>query len=78
MYDLNSVESMCLYSLHYRCSVKFSIGISFRMKFLVRRWHRVTSSGSININRDGFGLNPGEVKIEFFLTLVISLKLLHI
>ena len=36
------------------------------------------SSGSININRDGFGLNPGEVKIEFFLMLVISLKLLHI
>lgn len=37
------------------------------MKFLVRRWHRVTGSGSININKDGFGLHPGEVKTACFL-----------
>ncbi|XP_049624798.1 A-kinase anchor protein 9 [Suncus etruscus] len=42
----------------FRSIVRVSLAIS-RMKFLVRRWHRVTSSGSININRDGFGLNPG-------------------
>ncbi|XP_054940959.1 A-kinase anchor protein 9 isoform X14 [Physeter macrocephalus] len=42
----------------FRSAVRVSMAIS-RMKFLVRRWHRVTSSGSININRDGFGLNPG-------------------
>ncbi|XP_023606452.1 A-kinase anchor protein 9 isoform X4 [Myotis lucifugus] len=40
----------------FRSAVRVSMAIS-RMKFLVRRWHRVTSSGSININRDG--LNPG-------------------
>jgi hypothetical protein len=37
---------------------------SFRMKFLVRRWQQVTSTSSININRDGFGLSPGKVKKE--------------
>ncbi|KAB1275922.1 A-kinase anchor protein 9 [Camelus dromedarius] len=49
----------------FRSAVRVAMAIS-RMKFLVRRWHRVTSSGSININRDGFGLSPGEVKVEFF------------
>nr|XP_010585582.1 A-kinase anchor protein 9 isoform X6 [Loxodonta africana] len=48
----------------FRSAVRVSIAIS-RMKFLVRRWHRVTGSGSININRDGFGLNPG----TFWITL---------
>ncbi|XP_069443457.1 A-kinase anchor protein 9 isoform X7 [Ovis canadensis] len=48
----------------FRSAVRVSMAIS-RMKFLVRRWHRVTSSGSININRDGFGLNPG----TFWITL---------
>ncbi|XP_059964808.1 A-kinase anchor protein 9 isoform X7 [Mesoplodon densirostris] len=48
----------------FRSAVRVSMAIS-RMKFLVRRWHRVTGSGSININRDGFGLNPG----TFWITL---------
>ncbi|XP_072506127.1 A-kinase anchor protein 9-like isoform X2 [Notamacropus eugenii] len=43
----------------FRSAVRVSIAIS-RMKFLVRRWHRITgSSCSININGDGFGQNPG-------------------
>lgn len=49
----------------FRSAVRVSMAIS-RMKFLVRRWHRVTSSGSININRDGFGLNPGAEKTDTF------------
>ncbi|XP_037692560.1 A-kinase anchor protein 9 isoform X3 [Choloepus didactylus] len=48
----------------FRSAVRVSIAIS-RMKFLVRRWHRVTGSCSVNINRDGFGLNPG----AFWITL---------
>nr|XP_045015851.1 A-kinase anchor protein 9 isoform X3 [Jaculus jaculus] len=47
----------------FRSAVRVSIAIS-RMKFLVRRWHRVTGSGSININRDGFVLNPGAEKTD--------------
>uniref|UniRef100_A0A2K6KY58 A-kinase anchoring protein 9 n=1 Tax=Rhinopithecus bieti TaxID=61621 RepID=A0A2K6KY58_RHIBE len=50
----------------FRCAVKFYLGIFFRMKFLVRRWHRVTGSGSINISRDGFGLNQGAEKTDSF------------
>ncbi|KAL2777396.1 A-kinase anchor protein 9 isoform 3 [Daubentonia madagascariensis] len=49
----------------FRSAVRVSIAIS-RMKFLVRRWHRVTGSGSININRDGFGLNQGAEKTDPF------------
>uniref|UniRef100_A0A7N5JSE7 A-kinase anchoring protein 9 n=1 Tax=Ailuropoda melanoleuca TaxID=9646 RepID=A0A7N5JSE7_AILME len=49
----------------FRSAVRVSMAIS-RMKFLVRRWQRVTSSGSININRDGFGLNPGAEKTDLF------------
>uniref|UniRef100_A0A2K6G0I3 A-kinase anchoring protein 9 n=1 Tax=Propithecus coquereli TaxID=379532 RepID=A0A2K6G0I3_PROCO len=49
----------------FRSAVRVSIAIS-RMKFLVRRWHRVTGSGSININRDGFGLNQGTEKTDPF------------
>ncbi|XP_032731359.1 A-kinase anchor protein 9 isoform X5 [Lontra canadensis] len=49
----------------FRSAVRVSMAIS-RMKFLVRRWQRVTSSGSININRDGFGLNPGAEKTDPF------------
>ncbi|XP_066095672.1 A-kinase anchor protein 9 isoform X3 [Saccopteryx bilineata] len=49
----------------FRSAVRVSMAIS-RMKFLVRRWHRVTSSGSININRDGFGLNLGAEKTDLF------------
>ncbi|XP_055974609.1 A-kinase anchor protein 9 isoform X3 [Sorex fumeus] len=49
----------------FRSAVRVSLAIS-RMKFLVRRWHRVTSSGSININRDGFGLTTGTEKTDSF------------
>ncbi|XP_016074317.1 PREDICTED: A-kinase anchor protein 9 isoform X2 [Miniopterus natalensis] len=49
----------------FRSAARVSMAIS-RMKFLVQRWHRVTSSGSININRDGFGLNPGAEKTDLF------------
>ncbi|XP_045144690.1 A-kinase anchor protein 9 [Echinops telfairi] len=49
----------------FRSAVRVSMAIS-RMKFLVRRWHRVTGSGPININRDGFGLNPGAEKTNPF------------
>nr|XP_054511933.1 A-kinase anchor protein 9 isoform X11 [Pan troglodytes] len=49
----------------FRSAVRVSIAIS-RMKFLVRRWHRVTGSVSININRDGFGLNQGAEKTDSF------------
>ncbi|XP_012881458.1 PREDICTED: A-kinase anchor protein 9 [Dipodomys ordii] len=49
----------------FRSAARVSIAIS-RMKFLVQRWHRVTGWGSININRDGFGLNPGNEKTDSF------------
>ncbi|XP_055468800.1 A-kinase anchor protein 9 isoform X5 [Psammomys obesus] len=49
----------------FRSAVRVSIAIS-RMKYLVRRWQHLTCSNSININRDGFGLNPGVEKNEPF------------
>ncbi|NXH81686.1 AKAP9 protein, partial [Edolisoma coerulescens] len=42
----------------FRSAVRVSIAIS-RMKFLVRRWQRVTGSGILTINRDVFSQNPG-------------------
>ncbi|NWW49990.1 AKAP9 protein, partial [Pedionomus torquatus] len=42
----------------FRSAVRVSIAIS-RMKFLVRRWQRVTGSGLLNINRDVFSQNTG-------------------
>ncbi|NWV49238.1 AKAP9 protein, partial [Daphoenositta chrysoptera] len=42
----------------FRSAVRVSIAIS-RMKFLVRRWHRVTGSGILAINRDVFSQNTG-------------------
>ncbi|NWZ64513.1 AKAP9 protein, partial [Acrocephalus arundinaceus] len=42
----------------FRSAVRVSIAIS-RMKFLVRRWHRVTGSGILTINRDVFTQNTG-------------------
>ncbi|NWV40717.1 AKAP9 protein, partial [Grantiella picta] len=42
----------------FRSAVRVSIAIS-RMKFLVRRWHRVTGSGILTINRDVFNQNTG-------------------
>ncbi|NXD18953.1 AKAP9 protein, partial [Spelaeornis formosus] len=42
----------------FRSAVRVSIAIS-RMKFLVRRWHRVTGSGILTINRDVFSQSTG-------------------
>uniref|UniRef100_A0A8C0FM78 A-kinase anchoring protein 9 n=1 Tax=Bubo bubo TaxID=30461 RepID=A0A8C0FM78_BUBBB len=42
----------------FRSAVRVSIAIS-RMKFLVRRWHRVTGSGILSTNRDVFSQNTG-------------------
>ncbi|XP_075561833.1 A-kinase anchor protein 9 isoform X3 [Pelecanus crispus] len=42
----------------FRSAVRVSIAIS-RMKFLVRRWHRVTGSAMLSINRDVFSQNAG-------------------
>ncbi|PKU40967.1 a-kinase anchor protein 9 [Limosa lapponica baueri] len=42
----------------FRSAVRVSIAIS-RMKFLVRRWQRVTGSGLLSINRDVFSQNTG-------------------
>ncbi|NWW00890.1 AKAP9 protein, partial [Machaerirhynchus nigripectus] len=42
----------------FRSAVRVSIAIS-RMKFLVRRWQRVTGSGVLTINRDVFSQNTG-------------------
>ncbi|NXT39456.1 AKAP9 protein, partial [Pelecanoides urinatrix] len=42
----------------FRSAVRVSIAIS-RMKFLVHRWHRVTGSGILSINRDVFSQNTG-------------------
>ncbi|XP_061443901.1 A-kinase anchor protein 9 isoform X4 [Rhineura floridana] len=42
----------------FRSAVRVLIAIS-RMKFLVRRWHRVTGYSLIGINRDGFSQNTG-------------------
>ncbi|NXY44362.1 AKAP9 protein, partial [Ceuthmochares aereus] len=42
----------------FRSAVRVSIAIS-RMKFLVRRWQRVTGSGVMSINRDVFSQNTG-------------------
>ncbi|XP_027247398.1 A-kinase anchor protein 9 isoform X13 [Cricetulus griseus] len=47
----------------FRTAIRVSIAIT-RMKYLVRRWHRVKSSGPININRDDFGLSPGVEKTD--------------
>uniref|UniRef100_A0A8C3D1D9 A-kinase anchoring protein 9 n=1 Tax=Cairina moschata TaxID=8855 RepID=A0A8C3D1D9_CAIMO len=44
----------------FRSAVRVSIAIS-RMKFLVRRWHRVTGSGILSINRDVFSQNTGKL-----------------
>ncbi|NXP75549.1 AKAP9 protein, partial [Ramphastos sulfuratus] len=42
----------------FRSAVRVSVAIS-RMKFLVRRWHRVTGSGVLSINRDAFSHSTG-------------------
>ncbi|XP_009952682.1 PREDICTED: LOW QUALITY PROTEIN: A-kinase anchor protein 9-like, partial [Leptosomus discolor] len=50
----------------FRSAVRVSIAIS-RMKFLVRRWHRVTGSGILSINRDVFSQSTGsEVRPDSF------------
>ncbi|KAL4669748.1 hypothetical protein H8959_008302, partial [Pygathrix nigripes] len=63
--DLEVITSRPKGFTRFRSAVRVSIAIS-RMKFLVRRWHRVTGSGSINISRDGFGLNQGAEKTDSF------------
>ncbi|XP_051030567.1 A-kinase anchor protein 9 [Phodopus roborovskii] len=47
----------------FRTAIRVSMAIT-RMKYLVRRWHRVKSSGPININRDDLGLSPGVEKTD--------------
>ncbi|NXJ67517.1 AKAP9 protein, partial [Rostratula benghalensis] len=50
----------------FRSAVRVSIAIS-RMKFLVRRWQRVTGSGLLTINRDVFSQNTGnELRSDSF------------
>ncbi|NXG40558.1 AKAP9 protein, partial [Psilopogon haemacephalus] len=50
----------------FRSAVRVSVAIS-RMKFLVRRWHRVTGSGVLSINRDAFSHSTGnELRPESF------------
>ncbi|OXB84718.1 UNVERIFIED_CONTAM: hypothetical protein H355_001195 [Colinus virginianus] len=44
----------------FRSAVRVSIAVT-RMKFLVRRWHRVTGSGTLSSNRDVFGQNTGKL-----------------
>ncbi|XP_057360492.1 A-kinase anchor protein 9 isoform X16 [Manis pentadactyla] len=63
--DLEGITNRPKGFTRFRSAVRVSVAIS-RMKFLVRRWHRVTSSGPININRDGFGLSPGAEKTDPF------------
>ncbi|XP_037363550.1 A-kinase anchor protein 9 isoform X3 [Talpa occidentalis] len=63
--DLEVITNHTKGFTRFRSAVRVSVAIS-RMKFLVQRWHRVTSSGSININRDSYGLNPGVEKTDSF------------
>ncbi|NXV75387.1 AKAP9 protein, partial [Atlantisia rogersi] len=50
----------------FRSAVRVSIAIS-RMKFLVRRWQRVTGSGILSISRDVFSQNTGnELRSDSF------------
>uniref|UniRef100_A0A8C6IZM4 Uncharacterized protein n=1 Tax=Melopsittacus undulatus TaxID=13146 RepID=A0A8C6IZM4_MELUD len=51
----------------FRSAVRVSIAIS-RMKFLVHRWHRVTGSGVLSVNRDGlfFLLLGHELRADSF------------
>ncbi|XP_053464452.1 A-kinase anchor protein 9 isoform X3 [Nycticebus coucang] len=63
--DLEGITNRPKGFTRFRSAVRVSIAIS-RMKFLVRRWHRVTGSGCININKDGFGLNQGAEKTDPF------------
>ncbi|XP_045081973.1 A-kinase anchor protein 9 isoform X2 [Coregonus clupeaformis] len=51
----------------FRSAVRVSIALS-RMRFLVKRWHKATGMSSItsvNVNRNGLGLSPGnEVRTD--------------
>ncbi|KAL1777841.1 A-kinase anchor protein 9 isoform X3 [Sigmodon hispidus] len=47
----------------FRAAIRVSVAIT-RMKFLVRRWHRLKSSGPIIVNRYGFELSPGVEKTD--------------
>ncbi|XP_037746650.1 A-kinase anchor protein 9 isoform X10 [Chelonia mydas] len=56
--DLEIITHRSKSFTRFRSVVRVSVAIS-RMKFLVRRWHRVTGSNLINVNRDGFSQNTG-------------------
>nr|XP_021407328.1 A-kinase anchor protein 9 isoform X2 [Lonchura striata domestica] len=56
--DLEIITHRSKAFTRFRSAVRVSIAIS-RMKFLVRRWHRVTGSGILTINRDVFSQNTG-------------------
>ncbi|XP_074802046.1 A-kinase anchor protein 9 isoform X4 [Natator depressus] len=56
--DLEIITHRSKSFTRFRSVVRVSIAIS-RMKFLVRRWHRVTGSNLMNVNRDGFSQNTG-------------------
>ncbi|KAM4689057.1 LOW QUALITY PROTEIN: A-kinase anchor protein 9 [Discoglossus pictus] len=56
--DLEVITNHSRAFTRFRSAVRVSIAIS-RMKFLVRRWQRVTSSSPGGINRNGFGLTAG-------------------
>uniref|UniRef100_A0A8C4TIP4 Pericentrin/AKAP-450 centrosomal targeting domain-containing protein n=1 Tax=Erpetoichthys calabaricus TaxID=27687 RepID=A0A8C4TIP4_ERPCA len=62
--SLDIITHHCRAFIRFRSIVRVSIAVS-RMKFLVRRWQRVTESGSISnssINRNGFGHLPGSLE----------------
>ncbi|XP_039592856.1 A-kinase anchor protein 9 isoform X2 [Polypterus senegalus] len=62
--SLDIITHHCRAFIRFRSIVRVSIAVS-RMKFLVRRWQRVTESGSISnssINRNGYGHLPGSLE----------------
>uniref|UniRef100_A0A670JKF4 A-kinase anchoring protein 9 n=1 Tax=Podarcis muralis TaxID=64176 RepID=A0A670JKF4_PODMU len=56
--DLEVITRRSKSFTRFRSAVRVLIAIS-RMKFLVRRWHRVTGYSLTGINRDGFSQNTG-------------------
>uniref|UniRef100_A0A8D2LPT6 A-kinase anchoring protein 9 n=1 Tax=Varanus komodoensis TaxID=61221 RepID=A0A8D2LPT6_VARKO len=56
--DLEVITHRSKAFTRFRSAVRVVIAIS-RMKFLVRRWHRVTGYSLIGINRDSFTQNTG-------------------
>ncbi|MEE6466658.1 hypothetical protein FKM82_007016 [Ascaphus truei] len=56
--DLEVITNHSRAFTRFRSAVRVSIAIS-RMKFLVRRWQRVTGSSPNSVNRNGFGQSTG-------------------